>query len=710
MKIKNKDFPAPAAMEPRSKRGVRIDRPRALAAASACAIALGQAAPASPPPSDQELSEVQVTATRRLLAPLDVSAFVSSIEQSALVAHIPLTVVDHFRGEPGIFVQETTPGQGVTIIRGLKGSEVLHLVDGFRLNNAIFRNAPNQYVALVDAWNLERVEAVRGPMSSLHGGDAMGGVVHFITRAPQFMTDAVQHRARAGVQAETANSSAAGYLEGEVGSARWSAHGGAAWQDVDTLRVGGGQRLPHTSFRSHAAHARVEWRTEAERTLIAQAQYSEQPETPRHDALVPGYGQVNPDSSEAWFQPQERRFAQLRWLSREPHAFADSLDAQAGFQEIVDDRATRAFAARERDLEENSSELLGASVQLAKQVGGEHYFTYGAEAYRDLVQSTRTSVDVLTGTATVRQPRFPDGSTMSWIGAYAADEWQATQRLGATLGARFTRYRIRVEASGANPGVSLEPTASSWNLGLLYRTTEHFRLVMNAGHGFRPPNIFDLGAFGPRQNRFNIPNPELRPERVLTVDLGFKYEDEAWQAEVAVFRARHGDKITSVLTGDVDSQGRAIVRSQNATRVVIDGVEGAVRRTLAGGLGAHATVTWTRGEEELAGSQYPADRIPPLFGRLALRYERSPAWRSELAVRWAATQHRLSPRDQVDPRIDPQGTEGWAVFDLGTTFTWTDRARIALGVENLTDRRYREHGSGFDAPGRNATARIDWNL
>ena len=52
-------------------------------------------------------------------------------------------------GSPGVFLQQTTPGQGAAIIRGLKGSEVLHLVDGFRLNNAIFRNAPTQYLALV---------------------------------------------------------------------------------------------------------------------------------------------------------------------------------------------------------------------------------------------------------------------------------------------------------------------------------------------------------------------------------------------------------------------------------------------------------------------------------------------------------------------------------------------------------------------------------
>lgn len=112
------------------------------------------------------LETIQVTATRRETSSLDVSPGVAVISAKDF-AHTPLTVVDHLQGEPGIYLQQTTPRQGVPVIRGLKGSELLHLVDGFRVNVAIFRNAPNQYIALIDPWNLERIEAVRGPMSAL---------------------------------------------------------------------------------------------------------------------------------------------------------------------------------------------------------------------------------------------------------------------------------------------------------------------------------------------------------------------------------------------------------------------------------------------------------------------------------------------------------------------------------------------------------------
>lgn len=62
-------------------------------------------------------------------------------------------------------------------MRGLKGSDLLHLVDGMRLNTALFRNAPTQYLALVDPFNVQRIEVLRGTGSALHGGDAIGA--HF---------------------------------------------------------------------------------------------------------------------------------------------------------------------------------------------------------------------------------------------------------------------------------------------------------------------------------------------------------------------------------------------------------------------------------------------------------------------------------------------------------------------------------------------------
>lgn len=660
--------------------------------------------------SEAALETMQVTATRRELSSLDVSSGVTVITAAELAAHTPLTVVEHLQGEPGVYVQQTTPGQGIPIIRGLKGSEVLHLVDGFRVNNAIFRNAPNQYIALIDPWNLERIEAVRGPMSALYGADAMGGVVQFFTRSPSFEGTMVQSRGKVGLQTATGDSSFSTQIEGEIGNDAWVAHGGLTWQDVGELRVGGGERLPFTDFRSIGAHAKVRFEPTEGQTIVVQGQILEQPETPRHDALVPGFGQLQPDSSELLFKPQQRRFVQARWISDDSTPFADSIDLQLGYQRIVDDRTARDFESPNRDLEKNSSTLMGVVGHFTRHVGERHLLSYGFEAYRDSVDSARVRMDIDSSSLSIRPSRFPDGSTMKWAGLYLADEWQTHELLHVTAGIRFSSYKIELTPTINNIGVVLDPQDLSGNLGLAFRASERMRIVANVGRGFRPPNIFDLGTFGPRGDRFSIPNPELEPETVLTYDLGVKYAAESLRAEVMAFQSHYTNKITQVLAGGTDSNGRLIVQSRNATELQFRGIETAAMWQVTSRASLYGTATWVRGQERFETDTYPADRIPPLSGKLVARFVAGSTWTFESSVNWAARQSRLSPRDAVDPRINPDGTAGWATLGLRAAWRPIDELNFSLGVDNLMDRRYREHASGFDAPGRSAFVSVGWEF
>ncbi|MFQ5668129.1 MAG: hypothetical protein ACE5I7_17075, partial [Candidatus Binatia bacterium] len=102
------------------------------------------------------------------------------------------------------------------------------------------------------------------------------------------------------------------------------------------------------------------------------------------------------------------------------------------------------------------------------------------------------------------------------------------------------------------------------------------------------------------------------------------------------------------------------------------------------------------------GRQQPADRIPPLNGRVGLLYRPRPTLRVEPFVRFAAPQDRLSDRDIRDPRIDPRGTAGWATGNVRLGWDIHPHVGVRLAIENLTDLNYREHGSGIDAPGFNA--------
>ena len=76
-------------------------------------------------------------------------------------------------------------GGGSPNLRGFEANKVLIVVDGIRLNNAIFRSGHLQNVITIDPSIIDRTEIMFGPSSVMYGSDALGGVMHFYTQNPE---------------------------------------------------------------------------------------------------------------------------------------------------------------------------------------------------------------------------------------------------------------------------------------------------------------------------------------------------------------------------------------------------------------------------------------------------------------------------------------------------------------------------------------------
>ena len=120
-------------------------------------------------------------------------------------------------------------------------------------------------------------------------------------------------------------------------------------------------------------------------------------------------------------------------------------------------------------------------------------------------------------------------------------------------------------------------------------------------------------------------------------------------------------------------------------------------------------------------------REPPLNGLLGVRFEEKKFW-GEFFARGAVKQNRLSRGDIRDPRIPgftrdtnevtfdedgravDAGTPGWFTLNIRGGIRLTDYNRLIVGVENILNRRYREHGSGVNGPGINFIVSLDNRL
>ncbi len=129
------------------------------------------------------LDTLTVTATRVPTPLRDVSTSITVITADDIAARQVYTVADVLRSVPGLDVVQSG-GLGKTtsvFLRGANSNHTLVLVDGIEVNDPASPGASFDFAHLtVD--NIERIEILRGPQSTLYGSDAIGGVIHIITK------------------------------------------------------------------------------------------------------------------------------------------------------------------------------------------------------------------------------------------------------------------------------------------------------------------------------------------------------------------------------------------------------------------------------------------------------------------------------------------------------------------------------------------------
>jgi outer membrane receptor protein involved in Fe transport len=665
------------------------------------------------------LPGVQVTADADTTLAGFATQALTVVDGESLQAATPQVLGDVLRGQPGVFLQSSGPGQGIVIVRGLKGSELLHLVDGMRLNMAFMRNAPSQYLALVDPYNIERVELLRGAGGTLHGADAIGGVLQVLTREHRFSGDRWQLDGRLRAIYGSADVARIGRAELAAGREHLSLSGGVTHMQFGSRDIGDGGRQPFSAYDMRAADAKLLWSPRDGHELMLSTQFSEAPKLPRHFEIVGGPG-GDGSGLPVFFEPSARHFAHARYRGEAALGVADVVEVHLA-QQIIDDDRSRAVDASTRENETNRSTLTGLTVQAVARRGALRW-TWGMDLYDDRVDSAKWRTRIDDGTVSARDPTFPDGARSRDLGAYVNVDAQATPRWLLQTGLRYSNVTTTLPPTAVSPAAHVANDGVTAHLGSALALTPSLRWTANLAHGFRAPNLFDLGTLGPRPSTapqvVNVPNPALDRERLTSADTGLLWIRDPLRIEVSLFHAWHDDRIepreptgNTVAEGQfgcTEPQGCIEVRSENLTEARFWGVESGLRASLGSAISVSATLNFTRGEERRAGTRGPANRIPPLQGRLGLSYASGSTLRIEPWLDFAAPQKRLDDDDRSDVRIDPDGTPGLVSANLRLAWTPTPAWRLQLDVLNLFDRAYREHGSGIDAAGFGVVLGADW--
>lgn len=329
------------------------------------------------------------------------------------------------------------------------------------------------------------------------------------------------------------------------------------------------------------------------------------------------------------------------------------------------------------------------------------------------MSSGRKDLDLKKKTLKRQAGTVPDNSRYISLGVYLQDEVQLLDNLSATVGLRYSRFRVDSPLSAPFSPLHDIYRDLTGSFRLLYGLTEHLNLVLGLSEGFRAPNLDDTVVLSKVTNQgVDVPSTDLEPVQSLNYEMGVKASYSRFAGSLFYYRSTYKDLIDrrpSTYRGlsflDENGNGRQdkgeerVFQKFNVGKALIEGIEAEGELHLGKSWALFGNFDWTYGRNRT--DSVPLSRIPPAKGMLGVRWTDSQGryW-AEYYNELVRHQGRLSPRDKTDPRIDPQGTPGYATLNLRGGFR-VGRHEIVLALENLTNKDYRVHGSGLNGPGTN---------
>lgn len=706
------------------------------------------------------IHETVVSANRGSQARTAVAQQVQVLRRKEIEQLNAQSTADLIQNSGTAFVQKSQQGGGSPVLRGFEASRVLLVVDGIRMNNAIYRAGHLQNVITMDNAMLDRAEVLYGPASTTYGTDALGGAICFYTKNPTFSAyeNKPVSKGTAFFRYGSVNNEKTLHADASLGGRRLATILSFTASDFGDLRMGKnpgpkgrfGER-PYYSERINGVDSLVRnsdpfvqkfsgyrqldimsktiFRPNARISHTLNLQLSTSSDIPRYDRLTdPGGGGQGLASSEWYYGPQDRQMIAYS-IDVKNIGWFDAFQTTVNWQGIRESRHNRNFAAPRitRRIEEVG--VLGLVSELGKSWGAQS-LRIGLDGQYNGVLSEAYRENVNTGERSTQSTRYPDGgSEMFNISVFGTHTWQKKAwTFSEGLRAGFAGLNATFDSKEFFPfpfnTTSQRNPVASAHLGAVWNGASGWRLAANAATGFRVPNVDDLAkVFDSAVGDVIVPNPDLKPEKTFNLDLNIsKQVTDRLRWENVFWGTLLRDAIvTDVFTLDgqdsifyaSDTEKSRVLANQNARKARIFGYSSALEADITGQWAAYASISFTKGEIlESEDGNKPLDHIPPVFGRAGVRWHVPKA----SVEAWSLFNGKKDIGDYNNEGEDNEqyapadGMPGWFTLNLRGSYKITSLLTIQAGIDNLLDRQYRNFASGINAPGRNlwATLRVNW--
>ena len=582
-----------------------------------------------------------------------------------------VTIAETLSGEVGLAQRTMGRATARPVIRGMGGNRLLILENGGRTGDKSASSA--DHAVAIDPTTATNIEITRGPASLIYGSSTLGGVVN-VKR--ETIPQTLPHRPTMNLtfQSESVNSGLTGTTELTIpiGNLAWRLELNRRHTDDTHTPIG---ILENTSLSQTNFATGISMVKDWGHIGISGGNY-------RSDYGIPG-------SPEGHIQGVTIDLDRQRYEGNFEYRF------QQSFLEKLKLHSTYT-RYQHQEIESNST--LGVEFGL---------LTYNASALAYLHGDAVAGVwGEYRDHATGGFYWTPHTREMSLAGFYFKQK-----RLNASFTLQGAiRYNIRRVEPFVEGAVIRAGTVQRRDFGgMSSAVSSIYHWNDNLGTGatlmktFRTPGIEELFSDGPHLAAYSyeIGNAELGSEDGFGTEAFLRYAAERVKLNLTVFRNQIYSYLIPTNTGEKEwgsgAAGWLWIYQYRGQEVILDGAEFSIDTEIVPRFQAQVRMSYVKGTLTTSGS--PLEHIPPLNGKVALRYVTQPL-NFHFTARFSDDQHRLGEFEEA--------TDGYIVYDVGLQLAfpmWRLQHQMVVAVENIFDTEYRQHLSRIKSvmpePGRN---------
>jgi hemoglobin/transferrin/lactoferrin receptor protein len=700
-------------------------------------------------PSLLAMDEIIVSANRWEQNSADIPVKISSISKKDIQLQNPQTAADLLTVSGKVFMQKSQQGGGSPMIRGFATNRLLYAIDGVRMNTAIFRGGNIQNVISLDPFAIEKSEVLFGPSSVIYGSDAIGGVMSFQTITPQFTTEEKPFvSGSAFTRYSSANNEKTGHFDVNLGCKKWASVTGISSNDFGDLKMGShgpdeylrpfyvqrqngvdvlvtnGDPLVQipSAYSQINLMQKVRFSPNKKWDFQYGFHFSETSSYSRYDRLIRYNNAGLPRHAEFDYGPQKWIMNNLSISNMQATKAYDELSIRMAHQFFEESRISRNMNNPNRATRIEKVNAISVNADFTKKTSGNNAVFYGVEFVTNDVDSEGINENIVAGTSQAAPARYPQSKWNSY-GIYINDQYKFSDKMLLQSGLRYNQFVLNADFDTTFypfpfTEAKINDGALTGSLGLVYRPTAKWVISSNFATAFRSPNVDDLGkVFDSEPGSVVVPNPDLKAEYAYNLDLNVaKLFGKNVKVDVSGYYTLLDNAMVRrdfTLNGETeilyDGELSNVQAIQNAANAKVYGIQAGIEVKSVSGFYFQVDLNFQKGEEELDnGDKSPSRHAAPFFGVGRLGYSNSKLdlqlnaqFSDEVSYDNLAEEERGKPEIYaIDGNGNPY-SPSWYTLNLKSMYKLTENFTVTVGLENITDQRYRPYSSGIVAPGKN---------